>query len=239
MLAALLAMLLAPASAPEAIVGGWVVHAHSGARLPGATVSLHCRMGSSQTQWTDLDGAFVLRGLPAGSCVLFAALGTHTPRVKLLLHAGERRLIDIPLDPESKKGDYWTMKAIMVRNEPYITRVPFKLPAEAEVVFGGVVLDSRTREALPGAVLVLRRGDDRREAHAGPDGTFAFRGVTPGECTRQVLVGAVTQTTALLFASGERHVLDIMVDSTKKPKIDPAFRQQARRQGDTTRVPIR
>lgn len=92
---------------------------------------------------------------------------------------------------------------------------------------------------LPGAVLILRRGDELREAHAGPDGTFAFRGVTPGECTLQALVGAVTQTTALIFASGERHVLDLTVDPTKKLKIDPAFREQARRQGDTTRVPIR
>ncbi|HEY0136637.1 MAG TPA: hypothetical protein VGB85_21285, partial [Nannocystis sp.] len=78
----------------------------------------------------------------------------------------------------------------------------------------------------------LRRGDVVREEHAGSDGTFAFRGVTPGECTLQLLVGGVTQTTALVFASGERRVLDLVVDPTKRPKVDPALREKARREGD-------
>jgi len=103
--------LVAPVVVGEVIVGGWVVHAHSGERLPGAMVSLFCgRKFPLTSQWTDTEGAFVFRGAPAGRCTLFAALGTHMPRVRLDLRPGERRLLDVPLDPMSKRGDYWTLK---------------------------------------------------------------------------------------------------------------------------------
>lgn len=156
MIAAVLATLLAAGPAPDdAIVGGWVVHAHTGARLPGAMVSMICGPRLRSTAWTDLDGAFVFRGLPAGSCVLIAALGTHTPRVKLSLKVGERRLIDVPLDPEAKTGDYWTLKAWKTRGQPYLTRTTLAVPPGSAVILGGLVVHARTGEGVPGALLIL------------------------------------------------------------------------------------
>ena len=229
--------LVAPVVVGEVIVGGWVVHAHSGERLPGAMVSLFCgRKFPLTSQWTDTEGAFVFRGVPAGRCTLFAALGTHMPRVRLDLRPGERRLLDVPLDPTSKRGDYWTLK-YMVDHDAYVTRVPVQVAPEAEVVFGGRVVHARSGAGLAGAVVILRRGREVFEAHADDDGAFAFRGITPGECTLQVLFGAATTTTPLVFGAGERRIIDVPIDPDRKPSITPALRAQSIREGDTIRVP--
>jgi hypothetical protein len=232
MIAAVVAILLA-AAPPEAIVGGWVVHAHTGARLPGARLLMICGARLRLTEWTDTDGAFVFRGLPAGHCILIAALGTHTPRVKLQLRAGERRLIDVPLDPASKAGDYWTMRRVMAFNEPHVTRVRVEVPPGSAVILGGLVLDARTGMGMAGAVLILRCFGAAREQQTDADGTFVFSDVIPGECTLQVLAGTVNQTTALVFGAGERRLIDVVVDPTREPKIDPATREQMLREGDS------
>lgn len=240
MLPALLVALVlaapAGASASEVIVGGWVVHASSRARLPGARVSLHC--GSKfrlTTQWTDMDGAFVFRGVPAGHCTLHAALGTDMPVVKLVLRADERRLIDVPLDPESQRGVYWTLQAWAQRGA-HITRVPLVVPPGAEVVFGGFVVHLRSRERLAGAVVLLRCGGSVREEHADADGAFAFREVQPGECTLQVLWGGANETIALVFGAGERRVIDVAVDPERALSISPAMREEMLREGDTVKI---
>ncbi len=232
--------LVAPARVQDSgvIVGGWVVHAHSGARLPGARVSVHC--GSkfpTTTQWTDMDGAFVFRGLPAGHCTLHAALGTHMPRMALTLRPGERRLLDVPLDPASKSGDYWFLQS-MSQHDAHITRVPLKVSSGMEVVFGGWVVHERSREGLPGALVLLRCGETLREESTDLDGAFAFRDVRPGECTLQVVSAGVNQTSALVFGAGERRLLEVAVDPERKMTIDPAFREEMLRSGDSVKVRI-
>ncbi len=227
------------AAPPEAIVGGWVVHARTGARLPGARLLMICGARLRSTEWTDMDGAFVFRGLPAGSCVLIAALGTHTPRVKLKLQPGERRLIDVPLDPTSNAGDYWTMQRVLVRNEPFITRLKVEVPAASLVILGGIVVHARTGVGVPGALIVLRCFGTVREQQSEADGTFAFTEVIPGECTLQVLAGGATQLHSLVFGAGERRVVDLVIDPERKATIDEATREEMLREGDSVKVPVR
>ena len=64
--------------------------------------------------------------------------------------------------------------------------------------FAGVVRDAIRHRALPGARVVVRRGEEILDGEAGPDGGFAFENLAPGEWRAEVtLRGHVTERFAV------------------------------------------
>jgi hypothetical protein len=64
--------------------------------------------------------------------------------------------------------------------------------------FAGVVRDAIRHRALPGARVVVRRGEQVLDGEAGPDGGFGFENLAPGEWRAEVtLRGHVTERFAL------------------------------------------
>jgi hypothetical protein len=54
--------------------------------------------------------------------------------------------------------------------------------------FAGVVRDAIRHRPLPGARIVLRRGEQVLEGHAGVDGGFGFENLAPGEWGAEVSI---------------------------------------------------
>ncbi len=84
------------------ILGGWIVDPNTGARLPDALVILACEPSPRREQTTGSDGSFVFRDVPPGACTVQTLLKLDNQSLALRLAPGERRLLEIPMDPERR-----------------------------------------------------------------------------------------------------------------------------------------